>query len=104
MIKPTSGNGKSAAEKMSVLLGTAILSAAASTVAFAEEDKFVDIVAWPGYIERGETAKGYDWAGRSGVGLSPQTKPIIPGVSRMKYQAFSKPWFFSSYRSMLIRT
>ena len=22
---------------------------------------FVDIVAWPGYIERGETDKGYDW-------------------------------------------
>src|SRR5215213_622415 len=21
----------------------------------------VDIVAWPGYIERGETDKGYDW-------------------------------------------
>ena len=22
---------------------------------------FVDIVAWPGYIERGETDKSYDW-------------------------------------------
>ena len=35
--------------------------------AFAKKDKIgkgegaVDIVAWPGYIERGETDKGYDW-------------------------------------------
>ena len=42
---------------MSAALAGTMLSAAAS----AEEDKFVDIVAWPGYIERGETDKAYDW-------------------------------------------
>ena len=25
---------------------------------------YVDIVAWPGYIERGETDKSYDWVTR----------------------------------------
>jgi putative spermidine/putrescine transport system substrate-binding protein len=34
--------------------------AAAAPVADALESQ-VDIVAWPGYIERGETDKGYDW-------------------------------------------
>ena len=34
--------------------------AAAAPAADALEGQ-VDIVAWPGYIERGETDKGYDW-------------------------------------------
>jgi len=35
-------------------------AAPAAAVAEALEGQ-VDIVAWPGYIERGETDKGYDW-------------------------------------------
>src|SRR3990172_12862567 len=39
------------------------VSLAAATVAQAggKGEGFVDIVAWPGYIERGETDKAYDW-------------------------------------------
>lgn len=44
-----------------VVMGAALAGTMLSTVASAEEDKFVDIVAWPGYIERGETDKAYDW-------------------------------------------
>jgi putative spermidine/putrescine transport system substrate-binding protein len=55
------------------LLKSTLLTLAAATVmssmTFAQEMKKevgagegqVDIVAWPGYIERGETDKGYDW-------------------------------------------
>ena len=53
------------------LWGSALLAAAAGVVAAtavqARMDKigkgegYVDIVAWPGYIERGETDKSYDW-------------------------------------------
>ena len=35
-------------------------TAAARAASTALEGQ-VDIVAWPGYIERGETDKGYDW-------------------------------------------
>jgi putative spermidine/putrescine transport system substrate-binding protein len=51
-----------------VLLGLASLTALNATVTAQEMIKQlgagegeVDIVAWPGYIERGETDKGYDW-------------------------------------------
>ena len=53
------------------LWGSALVAAAAGVLAAtavqARMDKigkgegYVDIVAWPGYIERGETDKGYDW-------------------------------------------
>jgi putative spermidine/putrescine transport system substrate-binding protein len=53
------------------LWGSALLAAAAGVLAAtavqARMDKigkgegYVDIVAWPGYIERGETDKSYDW-------------------------------------------
>jgi putative spermidine/putrescine transport system substrate-binding protein len=45
----------------------AIAATMAATPAFAQQsavgpgEGFVDIVAWPGYIERGETVKGFDW-------------------------------------------
>ncbi|MGH6907154.1 MAG: ABC transporter substrate-binding protein [Aestuariivirga sp.] len=50
-------------------IGSLLALAAASGLACAQELKTeigegegqVDIVAWPGYIERGETDKGYDW-------------------------------------------
>ncbi|MGH6854823.1 MAG: ABC transporter substrate-binding protein [Aestuariivirga sp.] len=50
-------------------IGSLLALAAASGLACAQEMKKeigagegqVDIVAWPGYIERGETDKGYDW-------------------------------------------
>src|ERR1041385_5782050 len=51
-----------------VLAATAAILASYSTAARSEEMKSVgegegqvDIVAWPGYIERGETDKNYDW-------------------------------------------
>ncbi|PWR22563.1 ABC transporter substrate-binding protein [Zavarzinia aquatilis] len=34
---------------------------AAPPTKIGKGEGFVDIVAWPGYIERGETDKGYDW-------------------------------------------
>jgi putative spermidine/putrescine transport system substrate-binding protein len=43
-----------------VLLGAALLSAVAAVQAGTGEGQ-LDIVAWPGYIERGETDKAYNW-------------------------------------------
>ncbi len=46
---------------------TALAAVLCSTPALARMEKIgkgegaVDIVAWPGYIERGDTDKGYDW-------------------------------------------
>ena len=34
---------------------------AAEMTAIGKGEGAVDIVAWPGYIERGETDKAYDW-------------------------------------------
>jgi putative spermidine/putrescine transport system substrate-binding protein len=45
----------------------AVAAAACAAPAFAKKDKIgkgegvVDIVAWPGYIERGDTDKSFDW-------------------------------------------
>src|SRR5215475_1122641 len=57
--------------RMTRLWGSAVLAfaagALAATAVQARMDKvgkgegYVDIVAWPGYIERGETDKSYDW-------------------------------------------
>jgi putative spermidine/putrescine transport system substrate-binding protein len=50
-----------------ILCGTTALSLAFAQVAFAQMTQVgpgegeVDIVAWPGYIERGESDKAYDW-------------------------------------------
>ena len=42
--------------------GAPVEGAAATTAASSEAlEGQVDIVAWPGYIERGETDRGYDW-------------------------------------------
>src|SRR5690606_37190838 len=43
-----------------VALGTLTVHAEMPT-AIGEGEGEVDIVAWPGYIERGETDKNYDW-------------------------------------------
>jgi putative spermidine/putrescine transport system substrate-binding protein len=49
------------------LISTTILAFAASNVAFAQMTEVgpgegeVSIVAWPGYLERGETMKEFDW-------------------------------------------
>ena len=47
------------------LTGAVVLAAAAAQAqplqSLGEPEGFVDIVAWPGYIERGETDKAYDW-------------------------------------------
>ena len=39
----------------------AALPAQAQVTRLGKAEGFVDIVAWPGYIERGETDKSYDW-------------------------------------------
>ncbi len=50
-----------------VLISTTILAVAGSNMAFAQMTEVgagegaLNIVAWPGYIERGETDKAYDW-------------------------------------------
>src|SRR5687767_1335474 len=50
---------------MAALTAVAVISVAASAqemmTAVGEGEGAVDIVAWPGYIERGETDKNYDW-------------------------------------------
>ena len=46
--------------KKNAVLGAVILSGLASVPVMAGEGE-LDIVAWPGYIERGETDKNYDW-------------------------------------------
>lgn len=40
---------------------TCISASAAGLEALGKPEGFVDIVAWPGYIERGESDKAYDW-------------------------------------------
>ena len=45
----------------SALLASASLQAAETLQALGDGEGRLDIVAWPGYIERGETDKGYDW-------------------------------------------
>jgi len=59
-------HGRFVARIMSVALagafGIAVGSANAQALqALGKGEGQVDIVAWPGYIERGETDKGYDW-------------------------------------------
>ncbi len=50
-----------------ILVGTTILAICGATAASSqmtevgEGEGQLDIVAWPGYIERGETDKGFDW-------------------------------------------
>ena len=40
---------------------TSILANGFNTFAFAANETELNIVAWPGYVERGESDKGYDW-------------------------------------------
>ena len=51
--------------RVASLSGALALAAAAAQAqplqAIGEAEGDVDIVAWPGYIERGETDKAYDW-------------------------------------------
>lgn len=50
-----------------LLISTTILAVAGTNVAFAQMTELgagegaLNIVAWPGYVERGETDKAYDW-------------------------------------------
>ncbi|MFZ2870479.1 ABC transporter substrate-binding protein [Zavarzinia sp.] len=50
-----------AACTVAVLGSLAGAALAATPTKIGKGEGFVDIVAWPGYIERGETDKGYDW-------------------------------------------
>jgi putative spermidine/putrescine transport system substrate-binding protein len=50
-----------AACTMAVLGALPGAASAAPLTAVGKGEGAVDIVAWPGYIERGETDKGYDW-------------------------------------------
>ena len=59
------GQGKAvsiiAAAALSVATTIGSAGAADMVKAIGAGEGFVDIVAWPGYIERGETDKSYDW-------------------------------------------
>jgi len=46
---------------LALLAGAAFWSAASTALRAADMEGEVDIVAWPGYIERGESDKNYDW-------------------------------------------
>ncbi|MEP6827520.1 MAG: extracellular solute-binding protein, partial [Aestuariivirga sp.] len=46
---------------LALLLGTAFWSAAPTSLMAAGMESELNIVAWPGYIERGESDKAYDW-------------------------------------------
>src|SRR5438876_7838294 len=48
---------------MTALISTALAAgpALAEVKTLGKSEGQVDIVAWPGYIERGETDKAYDW-------------------------------------------
>lgn len=46
---------------LALSLGTAFWSAAPTTLMAAGLESELNIVAWPGYIERGESDKAYDW-------------------------------------------
>ena len=60
---------KTFAKFAATLLSAAAVAATAAVPAFAQEMKKeigagegkVDILAWPGYIERGKTDKNFDW-------------------------------------------
>lgn len=43
------------------MLAGASLQAAETLKALGDGEGRLDIVAWPGYIERGESDKAYDW-------------------------------------------
>ena len=49
------------AKKEEAPVATTAAEPAAATAASTTLEGQVDIVAWPGYIERGETDKNYDW-------------------------------------------
>ena len=57
--------GLTAKRMLASLSGLALLAAHTASAAPLQElgpgEGFVDIVAWPGYIERGETDPAYDW-------------------------------------------
>ncbi len=46
---------------LALLAGMSFWSAASTALRAADMEGEVDIVAWPGYIERGESDKNYDW-------------------------------------------
>jgi putative spermidine/putrescine transport system substrate-binding protein len=58
-------NMKMLKQGMAVLAAVSVLAVAASAeemmTAVGEGEGFVDIVAWPGYIERGQTDPKFDW-------------------------------------------
>ena len=56
-MKPT----RSVAASFAVLLALGGVAYAEMPTSIGEGEGEVDIVAWPGYIERGETDKNYDW-------------------------------------------
>src|SRR5580704_4480316 len=60
----TATRGKSSMSKLKwvvALAGVAALALPALAKELGKGEGEVDIVAWPGYIERGETDKNYDW-------------------------------------------
>jgi putative spermidine/putrescine transport system substrate-binding protein len=61
----------------SVLMLVATQATAAPMTALGQGEGVVDIVAWPGYVERGETDKAFDWVsefeGRTGCKVRVKT-------------------------------
>ena len=46
---------------LALCLGTVFWSAASASLQAAALEGELNIVAWPGYVERGESDKNYDW-------------------------------------------
>ncbi|WP_286977755.1 putative ABC transporter substrate-binding protein YdcS [Pseudomonas sp.] len=55
------------------LLAAASVNAAEALQSIGKGEGQLDIIAWPGYIERGETDKGYDWV----TGFEKQTGCMV---------------------------
>ncbi|OEO26781.1 spermidine/putrescine ABC transporter substrate-binding protein [Pseudomonas sp. J237] len=55
------------------LLATGSVNAAEALQSIGKGEGQLDIIAWPGYIERGETDKGYDWV----TGFEKQTGCMV---------------------------
>ena len=45
-----------------LILSTLLAGSALTALAGTQGEGRVDIIAWPGYIERGDTDPAYDWA------------------------------------------
>ena len=65
------------------LVAAAGAAGAAPPTAVGQGEGEVDIEAWPGYVERGENDKNYDWVTgfekETGCKVTVKTAPALPG-------------------------